>query len=99
MQWRRSLIQILGATGQLKPDKAFGFANQYSDKALKWIIPLQKVILPKQGFICFMKRNGRQLMMSLQKALQLNPAAIDTYRLLGLLLYRCREKRGSNKNS
>jgi TolB-like protein/Tfp pilus assembly protein PilF len=73
----------LGATGQLKPDKAFGLANQYSDKALQMDNTIAESHIAKARIYLFYEKKWEAAYEVLQKALQLNPAAIDTYRLLG----------------
>src|SRR6187399_2722343 len=73
----------LGATGQLKPEKAFGLANQYSDKALQMDKNIAESHIAKARIYLFYERKWEAAYEVLQKALQLNPAAIDTYRLLG----------------
>lgn len=73
----------LGATGQLKPDKAFGFANQYSDKALKVDDSIAESHIAKARVHLFYEKKWQAAYDSLQKALQLNPAYTETYRLLG----------------
>ena len=73
----------LGATGQLKPDKAFGFADQYSDKALKLDDSIAESHIAKARVHLFYEKKWQAAYDSLQKALQLNPAYTETYRLLG----------------
>jgi TolB-like protein/Tfp pilus assembly protein PilF len=73
----------LGATGQLKPEKAFGLANQYSDKALQMDNTIAESHIAKARIYLFYEKKWEAAYEVLQKALQLNPAAIDTYRLLG----------------
>ena len=73
----------LGATGQLKPAKAFSLANQYSDKALQMDNTIAESHIAKARIYLFYEKKWEAAYEVLQKALQLNPAAIDTYRLLG----------------
>jgi len=73
----------LGATGQLKPEKAFGLANQYSDKALQMDNTIAESHIAKARIYLFYEKKWEAAYEVLQKALQLNPAAIDSYRLLG----------------
>jgi len=73
----------LGATGQLKPAKAFGLANQYSDKALQMDNTIAESHIAKARIYLFYEKKWEAAYEVLQKALQLNPAAIDSYRLLG----------------
>ena len=73
----------LGATGQLKPEKAFDFANQYSDKALQMDNTIAENHIAKARVYLFYERKWQAAYDALQRAMQLNPAAIETYRLLG----------------
>ena len=73
----------LGATGQLKPEKAFGFANQYSDKALQMDSAIAESHIAKARVHLFYDKKWQAAYNSLQKAMQLNPAAIEPYRMLG----------------
>ena len=73
----------LGATGQLKPDKAFGFADQYSDKALRLDEGIAESHIAKARVYLFFEMKWQAAYEALQKALQLNPAYTETYRLLG----------------
>lgn len=73
----------LGATGQLRPAKAFGLANQYSDKALQMDNTIAESHIAKARIYLFYEKKWQAAYDVLQKALHLNPAAIDTYRLLG----------------
>ncbi|HJS53025.1 MAG TPA: hypothetical protein VJ765_00735, partial [Chitinophagaceae bacterium] len=73
----------LGATGQLKPEKAFEFAAQYSDKALKLDDSIAESHIAKARVHLFYEKQWQAAYYSLQKALQLNPAFTETYRLLG----------------
>jgi adenylate cyclase len=73
----------LGATGQLKPEKAFGFANQYSDKALQIDNSIAESHIAKARIHLFYEKKWQAAYDALQKAIQLNPAATDSYRLMG----------------
>ena len=73
----------LGALGQLKPEKAFALANQYSDKALQMDNSIAESHIAKAKIYLFYEKKWEAAFDVLQKALHLNPAAIDTYRLLG----------------
>jgi TolB-like protein/Tfp pilus assembly protein PilF len=72
----------LGATGQLRPEKAFGLANQYSDKALQMDNTIAESHIAKARIYLFYEKKWEAAYDVLQKALHLNPAAIDSYRLL-----------------
>ncbi len=73
----------LGATGQLKPEKAFGFASEYSDKALKLDDSLAESHIAKARVYLFYEKKWQDAYNALQKAMQLNPAYTEAYRLLG----------------
>jgi len=73
----------LGATGQLKPEKAFGFANQYSDKALNIDDTIAESHIAKARVYLFYEKKWQAAYEALQKAIQLNPAATESYRLMG----------------
>ena len=73
----------LGATGQLKPEKAFGFANQYSDKALKIDDTIAESHIAKARVYLFYEKKWQAAYDALQKAIQLNPAVTESYRLMG----------------
>jgi tetratricopeptide (TPR) repeat protein len=72
----------LGATGQLKPEKAFDFANQYSDKALKIDDTVAESHVAKARVYLFYEKKWLAAYDALQKAMQLNPAYTEAYRLL-----------------
>ena len=72
----------LGATGQLKPEKAFDFANQYSDKALKLDNTIAESHIAKARVHLFYEKKWPAAYDALQKAKQLNPAYAEVYRLL-----------------
>lgn len=73
----------LGATGQLKPEKAFGFASQYGDKALQLDNTIAESHIAKARVYLLYEKKWQAAYDSLQKAMQLNPAVTETYRLLG----------------
>ncbi len=73
----------LGATGQLKPQKAFDLATQYSDKALKLDNTIAESHIAKARVHLFYEKKWQAAYDALQKAMQLNPAYTEAYRLLG----------------
>jgi adenylate cyclase len=73
----------LGATGQLKPEKAFGFASQYADNALKLDDTIAESHIAKARVFLFYEKKWQAAYDALQKAMQLNPAYTEAYRLLG----------------
>ncbi len=74
----------LGATGQVKPEKAFGIVNTYSEKAMQLNDKIAESHLAKANAHMFYKWNPKAAYDSLQKAIQLNPAQSEAYDLLGL---------------
>ena len=72
----------LGATGQLKPEKASGFATQYSDQALKIDNTIAESHIAKARVYLFYEKKWQAAYNALQKAMQLNPAYTEAYRLL-----------------
>ena len=72
----------LGATGQLRPEKAFGFASQYSDKALELDDTIAESHIAKARVYLFYEKKWQAAYEALQKAMQLNPAYTEAYRLL-----------------
>ena len=74
----------LGATGQIKPDKAFSLVNEYSEKALQLDDKIAESHLAKANAHLFYKWNPKAAYESLQIAMQLNPAQSEAYDLMGL---------------
>ena len=74
----------LGATGQIKPDKAFKLVNEYSEKAMQLDDKIAESHLAKANAHLFYKWDPKTAYQSLQKALQLNPAQSEAYDLMGL---------------
>jgi len=82
----------LGATGQMRPEKAFPIVNEYSKKALEIDDRLAESHVAR-GYACiFYKWNPKSAYDSLQKAIQLNPALSNAYELLGLLYILTKRK-------
>lgn len=73
----------LGATGQMLPEQAFHFVHEYSDQALKLDSNNAEAICAKGSAYLFYERKLTLAHEWLQRALQLNPAFILTYELLG----------------
>ena len=74
----------LGATGQMKPDKAFDIVNRYSEKAMQLDDTLAESHLAKANAHIFYKWDPKAAYGSLQKALELNPSHPEVYDLIGL---------------
>jgi adenylate cyclase len=73
----------LGATGQVLPDKAFELVNEYADKAVTLDDSIAEGHCAKASAYLFYERDLSKAYASLQKSLQLNPASISAYELLG----------------
>src|SRR6187455_148731 len=74
----------LGATGQVKPDKAFKIVNEYSEKALELDDTIAESHLAKANAHMFYKWDPKAAYESLQKAIQLAPAHSEAYDVFGL---------------
>lgn len=72
----------LGTTGQMLPSKAFQMAGRYADKALELDSSVAGGYIAKASIYLFYEWKWKEAYDALQKALRLNPAAIDTYQLL-----------------
>ena len=73
----------LGATGQMSPHKAFEIVYRYADKALKLDSSIAESHIAKGAAYLFYEWDWPRAYEALQKALSINPGAIDAYRLLG----------------
>jgi adenylate cyclase len=74
----------LGATGQVRPEKAFSIVNEYSEKALQIDDTIAESHLAKANAHMFYKWNPKAAYESLQKAIQLAPAHSEAYDVFGL---------------
>lgn len=74
----------LGSTGQLNPDKAFEIVHKFSDKALELDNSIAESHIAKASAYLFYDWKWQAAFEELQKALELNPAATDTYYLLSM---------------
>jgi TolB-like protein/Tfp pilus assembly protein PilF len=74
----------LGATGQVKPEKAFSIVNTYSEKAMQLDDTIAESHLARANAHMFYSWNPKAAYESLQKAIQLNPAQSEAYDVLGL---------------
>ncbi len=74
----------LGAMGQMLPDKAFEIVHRYSDKALQLDNTVAEGHIAKASAYMFYDWQWQKAFDELQKAVQLNPGAIDAYELLGV---------------
>src|SRR6187431_217908 len=69
----------LGATGQVKPEKAFKIVNEYSERALQLNDKIAESHLAKANAHMFYKWDPKAAFESLQKAIQLAPAHSEAY--------------------
>jgi adenylate cyclase len=73
----------LGSSGQMLPDRAFEIVHRYADKALELDDKIAEGHIAKASAYLLYDWNWQEAYNSLQKALLLNPGAIDAYYLLG----------------
>ncbi|MEO5564090.1 MAG: adenylate/guanylate cyclase domain-containing protein [Chitinophagaceae bacterium] len=74
----------LGATGQILPHRAFQIVNTYADKALQLDDSIAEGHIAKASSYLFYEWKWQEAYKALQKALQLNPGAVEAYELLAL---------------
>ena len=74
----------LGATGQVKAEKAFKIVNEYSEKALQLNDKIAESHLARANAHMFYKWNPEAAFESLQKAIELAPAHSEALDVLGL---------------
>ncbi|MEO8765233.1 MAG: adenylate/guanylate cyclase domain-containing protein [Ginsengibacter sp.] len=73
----------LGSSGQMLPDTAFEIVHRYADKALEVDNTVAESHIAKANAWLFYEWKWLEAYDALQKALQLNPAAVEVYDLLG----------------
>ena len=73
----------LGSAGQMLPDSAFEIVKKYADKALQLDNSIAEGHIAKASYFLFYKWSWQEAFESLQKAIELNPSAVDAYELLG----------------
>ena len=73
---------FLGSTGQIQPVIAFEFVHKYSDKALQLDSTLSAGYAAKGSAYLLYDWKWNEAFTSLQKAVELNPAATDAHQLL-----------------
>ncbi len=74
----------LGATGQLKPEKAFDFVHRYSEKAMQLNDSIPESHIAQATAHLFYDWKWDAAYQSLQKAIHLNPASMGAYQVLML---------------
>ncbi|MFI5132563.1 MAG: tetratricopeptide repeat protein [Chitinophagales bacterium] len=72
----------LGARGQMLPNKAFELADKYADKALELDNTIAEGYIAKGSVYLFSKWKWKEAHEALQKAVKLNPGAVDAHQLL-----------------
>jgi TolB-like protein/Flp pilus assembly protein TadD len=72
----------LGSSGQMLPDRAFEIVHRYADRALELDDKIAEGHIAKASAYLLYDWNWQEAYNSLQKALSLNPGAIDAYYLL-----------------
>ena len=73
----------LGSSGQMIPEKAFEVVHRYADKALELDSSLAESHIAKASAYLFYDWKWQDAFVTLQKAIELNPGAIEAYELLG----------------
>jgi len=73
----------LGSSGQMLPDKAFEVVHKYADKALRLDSTIAESHVAKANAYLFYEWKWKEGYNALQKALKLNPGAVEVYELLG----------------
>jgi len=74
----------LGSTGQMLPVEAFEIAHRYADKALELDSSIAESHIAKGGAYLLYEWKWKEAYEALQRAITLNPAAVEAYQLLGL---------------
>jgi pentatricopeptide repeat protein len=72
----------LGSRGQMKPEIAFEFVKNYSDKALKLDDTIAESHIAKACANLFYQWKWNEAFQPLQTAIRLNPGAMDAYQVL-----------------
>ena len=73
----------LGSSGQIMPDGAFSIVHRYADKALELDPTIAEGHIAKANAYLFYDWKWQEAYDVLQKAIKINPGAIDAYELLG----------------
>lgn len=74
---------FLGATGQVLPRRAFEIVHRYADKALQLDDTVAESHIAKGSAYLFYDWKWKEAYDALQKAIELNPGAVEAYELLG----------------
>ena len=73
----------LGSMGQMPASNAFEIVERYADKALQLDSTIAESHIAKATVYLFYEWKWKEAYEYLQKAIQLNPSAMDAYQLLG----------------
>jgi TolB-like protein/class 3 adenylate cyclase/Flp pilus assembly protein TadD len=79
-----STYSIMGARGQMLPDKAFEVVHRYADKAMELDDTIAESHVAKANAYLLYDWRWKAACEVLEKAIDLNPAATDAYELLGM---------------
>ncbi len=75
---------FLGSMGQMLPHKAFEVVHRYADKSLELDSTISEGYIAKASAYLLYEWKWQEAYDLLQKAITLNPSAIDAYDLLGM---------------
>ncbi len=73
----------LGSTGQILPTKAFEIVHRYADIALELDDTIAESHIAKASAYLFYDWKWKEAYDALQKAIRLNPGAVEAYELMG----------------
>ncbi len=73
---------LLGARGHMLPDRAFKIVHLYADKAMKLDNTIAESYIAKANVYLHYEWNWKETYAALQRAIELNPAATESYQLL-----------------
>lgn len=79
-----SAYSMLGARGQMMPDKAFEIAHRYADKAMELDDTIAESYIAKANAYFLFDWKWEKARKALEKAIYLNHVATEAYQLLGL---------------
>jgi Flp pilus assembly protein TadD len=74
---------MMGARGQMMPDKAFEVAHRYASKAMELDDSIAESHIAKANAYLLYDWKWKEASEALEKAIHLNPAATEAYQMLG----------------
>jgi adenylate cyclase len=74
---------MMGSRGQMMPDKAFEVAHRYADKSMELNDTIAESHIAKANAYMLYDWKWKEACEALEKAIELNPAAIEAYQLRG----------------